>query len=127
LISAHRFSHKPCFWEIENKTITKKNIETYDRFKGNQNEALKLKGLNKRFVTAVCMSRCGNFGIFGYDDGWVVKIMMQSGSFKKSYTSPKAHIGGNNSISGLFVDVLNHDMISCDDTTIAKWDFYSGQ
>ena len=124
LVSAHKFSQRPCFWEIENKTLIKKKIETYDTFKGAQNESLKQFGLTKRFVTQVCMSRCGNFGILGFDDGLIIKIMMQSGSFKKHYSNPTVH--KDQSIQGLYVDILNHDLVSCDATSLAKWDFYSG-
>lgn len=49
---------------------------------------------------------------------------MQTGTFKKAYLQKEIH--KETPITGIYTDILNHDLISCDSHTIAKWDFYSG-
>lgn len=80
--------------------------------------------MKKRFITAVNVSVCGNFGLAGYNDGYIVKIDMQAGMHVKTFFNRRVH--QNLKIIGLFSDPLNHFMISADDHVIARWDYYSG-
>lgn len=80
--------------------------------------------LKKRFVTAVNVSICGNFGLAGYSDGYIVKIDMQAGVHVKTFYNVNVH--QNLKILGLFSDPLNHFMISADQHNIARWDYFSG-
>lgn len=75
-------------------------------------------------MTAVAISKCGNYGMAGYNDGYIVKMTMQGGNHNKTFVSKFGHY--SKKIIGLFSDSLNHFLISCDDSTIVRWDFYSG-
>ena len=70
------------------------------------------------------LSSCGNFGLAGYNDGYMVKTSMQNGEHVKTFFNTKVH--QNKKILGLFCDALNHYLVSCDDCSLAKWDFLSG-
>ena len=123
LISANKFNNRPCFWDVPNRSISKMKIETFSKVKGDRDESVKKTGLAKRFVTAVGISKCGNYGIAGFNDGYIVKVTMQGGNHNRTFFDKKAHFGKR--VIGLFSDSLNHFMISCDDTSILRWDFYS--
>lgn len=46
-----------------------------------------IKGhFRKSTVTAVCLSRCGNYGIVGYHSGKIEKYNMQSGLHRGFYS-----------------------------------------
>ena len=71
------------------------------------------------------VSQCGNFGVLGYQNGWIQKFNLQSGidrGFFKVKAGDKAH---QKEVSGLAIDQLNHYLISSSiDGTIKLWEFY---
>lgn len=89
------------------------------------NEAfVKDLGLKKRFVTKVAISSCGNFGVAGFNDGYLAKVSMQSGSHMKTFYNTIAHQGKE--IVGILIDSTNHSMVTADQNTVVLWDFFSG-
>ena len=82
-------------------------------------------------VTAVCLSRCGNFGFVGSSSGRLDRYNMQSGIHRGAYcrkygpvasgTSIHAHDGA---ILGLASDSCNRYVVSAGlDKTLRVWDF----
>nr|XP_033332370.1 WD repeat-containing protein 36 [Megalopta genalis] len=82
----------------------------------------KFKGNRNVFATTVCLTKCGNFVIIGYNTGHVEKFNIQSGIHRCSYGSEKgAHSGP---VKGLMVDSLNQTVITAGrDGVIKFWDF----
>lgn len=62
------------------------------------------------------LSSCGNFGVAGYSDGYLVKISMQTGTHMKTFYNRNVH--QDRDIKGIIVDSLNHFMITADEDTI---------
>lgn len=124
LISANKYNNRPCFWDVPNRTISKMKIETFSKTLIRRSEKIKEVFLRKRFVTSVAISGCGNYGMAGFNDGYIVKMTMQGGNFSKVFYDFTVHQGMP--IRGLFADNLNHFMVSCDSSSIACWDFYAG-
>ncbi|XP_076646998.1 WD repeat-containing protein 36 [Halictus rubicundus] len=82
----------------------------------------KFKGNRNVFATTVCLTKCGNFVIIGYNTGHVEKFNIQSGIHRNSYGSEKgAH---NGPVKGVMVDSLNQTVITAGiDSFIKFWDF----
>ena len=75
------------------------------------------------------MSRCGNFGFLGFEEGGIEKFNMQSGRLRgnasKHTVREKLHAGA---VTGLASDGLNRSLISAsEDGTLKVWDFFSMQ
>ncbi|CAL7933946.1 unnamed protein product [Xylocopa violacea] len=73
-------------------------------------------------ATSVCLSKCGNFVVIGYNTGHVEKFNIQSGIHRASYGTEKgAHQGP---VKGLMVDILNQTLITAGRDAIIKfWTF----
>lgn len=82
--------------------------------------------MKKRFVTSVAISQCGNYGIAGFSDGYIVKVTMQTGTHQRTFVDVKGH-SINDPVRGLSVDALNHFLISNDDNCVIRWDFFGGK
>lgn len=68
------------------------------------------------------MSRCGNFGIIGFDNGSVVKINMQSGAHQRVFSG--VH---NATITSVLVNHYNKFLVTGDNAgKMVIWDFFSG-
>ncbi|XP_078034603.1 WD repeat-containing protein 36 [Augochlora pura] len=82
----------------------------------------KFKGLHSVYATTVCLTRCGNFVLVGYNLGNVEKFNIQSGIHRSSYGPESgAHSGP---VRGLMVDSLNQTVITAGrDGFIKFWDF----
>ncbi|XP_043255396.1 WD repeat-containing protein 36 [Colletes gigas] len=82
----------------------------------------KFKGNHNAIASTVCLTKCGNFVIIGYNTGHVERFNMQSGLHRTSYGNNKgAHKGP---VKGVMVDPLNQTVISAGrDTFIKFWDF----
>jgi len=81
-------------------------------------------------VSAVAVTRCGNFGVLGFANGLITKFNMQSGKergvfsvdAKSASTGETIHSA---EVTGLCVDSLNRHLISSSkDHAIKLWDFY---
>lgn len=138
ILTAHRFSAKPCFWSRQNRSIVKKTAELVppsslpplpssqlpssnntDPVSSSQHQQL-LDGL--AYITAVSVSGCGNFGSFGYSNGYILQINIQSGLFQKNFSFHKQEI------IGITSDSYNKVMISGDtDGWVVFFDFFSGE
>ena len=138
ILTAHRFSAKPCFWSRQNRSIIKKTAELVppsvlpplpssqlqslsnpDPVSSSQHQQL-LDGLS--YITAVSVSGCGNFGSIGYSNGYISQINLQSGLFQKNFSFHKQEI------VGLASDSYNKVMISGDtDGWVVFFDFFSGE
>jgi U3 small nucleolar RNA-associated protein 21 len=138
ILTAHRFSAKPCFWSRNNRSIIKKSAELVppsslpplpssqttishppSSSSSSQHQAL-LDGL--AYITAVSVSGCGNFGSLGYSNGYISQINLQSGLFQKNFSFHKQEI------VGLSSDSYNKVMISGDtDGWLVFFDFFSGE
>ncbi|XP_018334010.1 WD repeat-containing protein 36 [Agrilus planipennis] len=74
-------------------------------------------------VTATCLTltKCGNFVIVGYTDGYVDRFNIQSGMWRTSYGNPSAH---DTTVRGTAVDSLNNVVITGgSDAKIKFWTF----
>lgn len=82
----------------------------------------KFKGNHNVVATSVCLSKCGNFVVIGYNTGHVERFNVQSGIHRASYGTDKgAHQGP---VKGLMVDPLNQKVITAGrDTYIKFWSF----
>jgi hypothetical protein len=124
LITANKLNFRPCFWDLENKSLVKIGIQTYDKYRAGREAFVEELGKRKRSVVKVAISMCGNFGVAGYNDGYLVKVMMQSGNHSKTFFNKKVHQGTE--IKGIIIDNLNHFLITADEANVVQWDFYSG-
>ncbi|KAL4477996.1 hypothetical protein ABPG72_013404 [Tetrahymena utriculariae] len=113
VLTCHKESDKPCIWSSEDHSIIKKDLVLY--------ENLKSKEQNFQ-ITTVYVTKCGNFGVLGLDNGRVIKINMQSGAFQRAFTDE--HEG---SITSIFVNSYNKFLITADNNgKMVIWDFYAG-
>ncbi|XP_076239663.1 WD repeat-containing protein 36 [Calliopsis andreniformis] len=73
-------------------------------------------------ATSVCLTKCGNFVVIGYNTGHVERFNVQSGIHRASYGNEKgAHKGP---VKGVMVDPLNQTVITAGkDAFIKFWDF----
>lgn len=83
-----------------------------DRFKSNYGAS----------ATSLCLTRCGNFVVIGYNTGHVDRFNIQSGIHRASYGDKSgAHEGA---VTGVMVDDLNQTLITAGrDALIKFWDF----
>lgn len=124
LITANKHSLKPCYWDLEAHSLVKSQMALFDKGRATKNAFVEELGRKKRFVTKVAMSNCGNFGVAGFSDGYLVKLSMQDGSHIRTFFNKCIH--QDTAIKGLLVDSLNHSMVTADESAIGLWDFYSG-
>jgi len=81
-------------------------------------------------VTTVAVTRCGNFGVLGFANGAIIKFNMQSGKERgvfgiEATASPQLNQVHSAEITGLAVDAMSRNLISCaKDRTVKLWDFY---
>ncbi|KOC59513.1 WD repeat-containing protein 36 [Habropoda laboriosa] len=83
-----------------------------EKFKGNRNVV----------ASSVCLTKCGNFVVIGYNTGHVERFNIQSGIHRASYGTDKgAHQGP---VKGVMTDPLNHTVITAGrDTFLKFWRF----
>ncbi|XP_017765765.1 PREDICTED: WD repeat-containing protein 36 isoform X2 [Eufriesea mexicana] len=83
-----------------------------EKFKNNRNIA----------ASCVCLTKCGNFVVIGYNIGCVERFNIQSGIHRASYGTEKgAHQG---TVKGVMVDPLNQIVITAGrDAYIKFWTF----
>lgn len=83
-----------------------------ERFKGNANA----------IATSLCLTKCGNFVVIGYNTGHVDRFNIQSGIHRASYGDESgAHEGP---VKGVMIDDLNQILITAGrDAKIKFWDF----
>ena len=124
LMTANKHCFKPCLWDLESHSIVKTPVVLFDKGRANKSDFVGDLGKKKRFVSRVAVTNCGNFGIAGFSDGYLVKISMQNGGHVRTFFNTAVH--QEKEIRGILVDSLNHSMITADQNTIAMWDFYSG-
>lgn len=82
----------------------------------------KFKGNHNVVASTVCLTKCGNFVVIGYNTGHVERFNIQSGLHRTSYGNDKgAHEGP---VKGVMVDPLNQTVITAGrDAFIKFWDF----
>lgn len=124
LITANKGNLRPCFWDVEDRTIVKLSAQLYDSGKAKKLTFIEDIGRERRFISKVAITTCGNFGVAGYNNGYIVKISMQNAGHIKTFYNTQVH--QKKEILGLLVDSLNRFLVSADDETLALWDFYSG-
>lgn len=124
MITANKKNLKPCLWDVEDKSIVKLSVGLFDTARAKRQNFIEDLGRKKRLITKVTITNCGNFGVAGFTDGYVVKVSMQTGSHVKTFYNKTVH--QEREIKGLIVDSLNHFMVTADFDTVALWDFYSG-
>ena len=115
--AAHGIYSKPQLWSSANHAISKVQVSVSEQ---------------ASTVTSVAVSLCGNFGVVGYENGKIMKFLMQSGKEKGLFTlDPSNNIGETlhtGEITGLSIDSLNKNLVSSSkDKTIKLWDFYRGR
>ncbi|XP_011864174.1 PREDICTED: WD repeat-containing protein 36 [Vollenhovia emeryi] len=73
-------------------------------------------------ATSLCLTRCGNFVVIGYNTGHVDRFNIQSGIHRGSYGGESgAHEGP---VKGVMVDDLNQTLVTAGrDARILFWDF----
>ncbi|XP_060525873.1 WD repeat-containing protein 36 [Cylas formicarius] len=82
-----------------------------------------LKGNIEVVATCLCLSHCGNFVVVGYSTGHADRFNMQSGIWRDSYGTPKAHGGA---VRGLATDALNKIVVTGGGEGLVKfWKFKS--
>ena len=120
IITIHKNSEKSCSWSGENHSIVKMKLEVYESEEQKQTMDAKNNYPSSCFVT-----RCGNFGVLGFKNGYISKVNMQSGLFQRSFfKKTQAH---KSMITALLVDPYNKYLVSADkDGLLVFWDFYSG-
>ncbi len=120
IITIHKNSEKPCVWSGENHSIIKMKLEAYD----SEEQKQKMDAKNN-YPSACFVTRCGNFGVLGFKNGFISKVNMQSGLFQRSFfKQASAH---KNLITAVLVDPYNKYLVSGDkDGLLVFWDFYSG-
>ena len=75
------------------------------------------------FITSVCVTNCGNFGVLGYNSGKIIKFNMQSGIIKYKVTP----INRQSSVNGIEIDCVNRNMCCINgDGSFNCYDFYNG-
>ena len=115
MLSCHRFSTKPCLWSIEDHTILKKRLEFLEDPTKNE--------LKSDFVTAITVTKCGNFGLLGFKSGGITKLNLQSGVYQSRFRAQNGH---TTSIIDLQVDHYNKVLLSLDESgSLIFWDFFS--
>lgn len=82
----------------------------------------KFKSNRNIVATSVCITKCGNFVVIGYNNGHVERFNMQSGLHRASYGTDKgAHQGP---VRGVMVESLNQIVITAGrDAFIKFWSF----
>ena len=72
------------------------------------------------------VSQCGNFGVLGYENGYIQKFNMQSGKDRGDFISKiEGETLHQGEVTGLGVDLMNKIMVSASrDSSIKLWDFY---
>ncbi|EZA48352.1 WD repeat-containing protein 36 [Ooceraea biroi] len=87
-----------------------------ERFKNNYNAS----------ATSLCLTKCGNFVVIGYNTGHVDRFNIQSGIHRASYGDESgAHEGA---VKGIMVDDLIQTVITAGkDAKIKFWDFKNGR
>ncbi|KAK2587602.1 hypothetical protein KPH14_003729 [Odynerus spinipes] len=83
-----------------------------ERFRNNPNAT----------ATSLCLTKCGNFVVIGYNTGHVDRFNVQSGIHRASYgNEQEAHKGP---VRGVMVDALNQTVITAGRDGLVKfWDF----
>ncbi|XP_063909551.1 WD repeat-containing protein 36 [Zophobas morio] len=69
-----------------------------------QKKKINVNGFQDVAATCLHLTHCGNFVLVGYNTGHVDRFNMQSGLWRDSYGSPKAH---DSSVRGVITDSLN--------------------
>ncbi|XP_054002526.1 WD repeat-containing protein 36 [Hylaeus anthracinus] len=82
----------------------------------------KFKGNHNVVASSVCLTKCGNFVVIGYNTGHVERFNIQSGLHRATYGDDKgAHKGP---VRGVMVDPLNQTVVTAGrDAFIKFWDF----
>jgi U3 small nucleolar RNA-associated protein 21 len=124
MITANKKNLRPCLWDVENKTIVKLNVSLFDSARAKRQNYIEDLGRKNRLITRVTITNCGNFGVAGFTDGYIVKMSMQTGTHIKTFFNKNVH--QDREIKGIIVDSLNHFMVTADYDTLGLWDFYSG-
>ena len=95
-----------------NKTKMGEHKLILEKFKSNRNI----------IATCVCITKCGDFVVIGYNSGHVERFNIQSGIHRASYgTNKGAHQGP---VKGVMVDLLNQTVITAGrDAFIKFWRF----
>jgi U3 small nucleolar RNA-associated protein 21 len=124
MITANKKNLRPCLWDVENKSIVKLHVGLFDTARAKKQNFVEDLGRKNRLISRVAITNCGNFGVAGFTDGYIVKVSMQTGSHIKTFFNKTVH--QDREIKGLIVDSLNHFMVSADFDTVGLWDFYSG-
>eukprot|EP00118_Oscarella_pearsei_P001965 m.9054 g.9054 ORF g.9054 m.9054 type:complete len:895 (+) comp21044_c0_seq2:11-2695(+) len=71
----------------------------------------------------VVVSHCGNFVLIGYSSGHVETFNIQSGLFRGSFGSPRAHVGP---VRGVAIDAVDCNVVTGSaDKKIKFWNFHS--
>ncbi|EAS07174.2 Utp21 specific WD40 associated domain protein (macronuclear) [Tetrahymena thermophila SB210] len=113
VLTCHKESDKPCIWSSEDHSIIKKDLVLYENSKSKEQNFQ---------ITTVYVTKCGNFGVLGLDNGRVIKINMQSGAFQRAFADE--HEG---SITSIFVNNYNKYLITADNNgKMVIWDFFAG-
>lgn len=111
IVATHSGLGKVTTWST-NQAKMGENVLFPEKFKGNRSVV----------ATTLCLTKCGNFVIIGYNTGHVERFNMQSGIHRASYGDEKgAHKGP---VKGVMVDPLNQTVVTAGrDAFIKFWDF----
>ena len=97
---------------------------SFDKSKMGEHKLLPEKFKSNRNIVAtnVCLTKCGNFVVIGYNNGHVERFNIQSGLHRASYGTDKgAHQGP---VRGVMVEFLNQIVITAGrDAFIKFWSF----
>ena len=125
LMTLHKNSKFPLFWDFENLTIRNVFLELYSEYRADT-EKNYAKIVNKfRVCTAIDISNCGNYAFIGYDDNYVVKLSTKSGTFNTYFKCNLSNYQ-EKGIQYLFCDEVNNHIIVGLRNRILVIDFFNG-
>ncbi|KAJ6233135.1 wd repeat-containing protein [Anaeramoeba flamelloides] len=108
VITCHRGSPYARIWGTENAIIDKKQLKSQDG----------------SIITAVSLSKCGNFAIIGTQSGKLEKFNIQSALNRGEFGEKSPKSRHRKQITGIFTDILNSKTVSVShDGKIKIWDF----
>lgn len=125
LMTLHKNSTFPLFWDFENLTIRNVFLELYSSYRADTDKKYAKITEKFRSCTAVDISNCGNYSFIGYDDNYIVKLSTKSGAFNTYFKCDLSKYE-EKSIKYLFCDEVNNHLVVSIGNRVLIIDFFSG-
>ena len=126
LITLHKNSPFPLFWDFENLTIKNVFLELFSSYKADIDKNY-AKFINKsRVCTSIDISYCGNYAFIGFNDNYMIKLSTQSGTFNSYF---KCDLTGltEKGIRHIYCDLSNNHIIVAIENKLVLIDFFNGR